>query len=248
MKLVSIITPVFNNEQTIRDCLYSLYRQTYLNIEHIVVDNCSTDNTLQIIEQISFPNRTIISEKDNGLYDAINKGIKVAKGDIVGILHADDFYLHHQVIEKIVSLFRSDYQGVYANLYYVNRENTSKIVRKWKAGEYQASDFLYGWMPPHPTCFVTKSVYEQYGLYRTDMGTAADYEWILRVMYKHRVPFEYLNDYIIAMRAGGMSNASVKSRIMANINDRKAWEVNQLKPYFFTLYLKPLRKIAQFLL
>ncbi|GAB4205401.1 MAG: glycosyltransferase family 2 protein [Bacteroidia bacterium] len=248
MKLVSIITPVFNNEQTIRDCLYSLYRQTYLNTEHIIVDNCSTDNTLQIIEQIPFPNRTIISEKDNGLYDAINKGIKLAKGDIVGILHADDFYLHHQVIEKVVSLFHSDYQGVYANLYYVNRENTSKIVRKWKAGKYQANDFLYGWMPPHPTCFVTKSVYEQYGLYRTDMGTAADYEWILRVMYKHCIPFAYLDDYIMAMRVGGMSNASVKNRIKANINDRKAWEVNQLKPYFFTLYLKPLRKIAQFLL
>ncbi len=247
MKLVSIITPSFNNEDTITDCLESLYNQSFPYIEHIIIDNQSSDKTLEIIEQYKYPHRTIISEKDNGLYDAINKGISHAKGDIIGILHADDFYTHLKVIETVVCLFNKEYQGVYANLYYVSRENTKKIIRKWKAGEYTMSSFLYGWMPPHPTCFVTRCVYEQNGLYRTDLGTAADYEWILRNMYKHKVSFKYLNEYIIAMRAGGLSNLSLKNRILANINDRKAWKVNNLHPYFFTLYLKPLRKIFQFI-
>ncbi len=247
MKLVSIITPSYNNAATIQDCLRSIYYQTYPYIEHIIIDNCSQDNTLSIIHQHPFQNRTIISEKDNGLYDAINKGITAATGEIIGILHADDFYTHNKVIEKIVEYVNTDYQGVYANLYYVNRDSTQKIIRKWKAGGYTSSSFLYGWMPPHPTCFVTKNVYKRNGLYRTDLGTAADYEWILRNMYKYNVPFSYLDDFIIAMRTGGLSNQSLKNRIDANINDRKAWEANQLKPYFFTLYLKPLRKIFQFL-
>lgn len=247
MKLVSVITPTFNNEDTIEDGLSSIYRQTYSNIEHIIIDNCSSDKTLQIINRIPYSNRIIISEKDNGLYDAINKGIKIAKGDIIGILHADDFYTHPQVIEKVIASIHQEYQGVYANLYYVNRRNRKKIVRRWKAGNYTLSSFLYGWMPPHPTCFVTKKVYEKYGLYRLDLGTAADYEWILRVMYKHRLPFEYINDYIIAMRTGGVSNQSLKNRWLANINDRKAWEINELTPKWYTLYLKPLRKIGQFL-
>lgn len=247
MKLISIITPTFNNEHTITDCLNSLYNQTYSYIEHIIIDNLSSDNTLKKIYQYKFTKRKIISEKDNGLYDAINKGINLASGDIIGILHADDFYTHSKVLENVSNLFKQDYQGVYANLYYVSKHNAKKIIRKWKAKKYTENAFLYGWMPPHPTCFVTKNVYEKNGLYRTDLGTAADYEWILRNMYKHKVPFEYLDEYIIAMRTGGLSNQSVKSRILANINDRKAWQVNHLKPYFFTLYLKPLRKIFQFI-
>ena len=247
MTLVSIITPVFNNESTIATCLQSLYQQTYPNIEHIILDNCSTDGSLSIIEQHSFHRRLIISEKDNGLYDAINKGIRLSSGSIIGILHADDFYRHAQVIEKVITLFHQEYQGVYANLYYVNKNNPQQIVRKWKAGKYHLNSFLYGWMPPHPTCFVTKKVYDTYGLYRTDLGSAADYEWLLRVMYKYKVTFEYLDDYMVVMRTGGISNQSLKSRIQAHINDHKAWTVNRLNPLFFTLYLKPLRKILQFI-
>ncbi len=246
MKLVSIITPTFNNESTIKECLNSLYHQSYTNIEHILIDNCSTDNTLDIIQQYKYHKRKFFSEKDHGLYDAINKGICLASGDIIGILHADDFYLNNSVIEKTVGLFHNEYQGVYADLYYVNRSDTKKIVRKWKAGKYEEKSFLHGWMPPHPTCFVTKQVYEKNGMYRLDVGTSADYEWMLRNMYKYKVPFEYLNEFIIGMRLGGVSNLSLKNRIQANINDRKAWEVNSLRPYFFTLYLKPLRKIFQF--
>lgn len=246
MKLVSILTSVFNNEQSISECLASLYHQSYSNIEHIIIDNCSTDQSLSILQNFQFKNRTIVSEKDKGLYDAINKGIKLANGEIIGILHADDFYCHSKVIEQVVALFQSDYQGVYANLNYVQRSNTKKIVRKWRTGKYQRSSFMYGWMPPHPTCFVTKSVYEKNGDYRLDMGTAADYEWILRNMYRYKVPFAYLDDYIITMRLGGVSNQNLKSRILANIHDRKAWKVNELKPYWYTLYLKPLRKIFQF--
>lgn len=247
MHLVSIITPTFNNQETIKDSLQSLYQQSYTHIEHIIVDNCSTDHTLRTIQEFPSANRKIISEQDNGLYDAINKGIQIASGNIIGILHADDFYTHPQVIEKIVALFHQEYQGTYANLYYVDRKHIQKKVRKWRAGHYTHRSFLYGWMPPHPTCFVTKSVYLKCGLYRTDMGTAADYEWILRVMLAQKIKFEYLDEYIITMRTGGVSNNSLKNRIAANINDRKAWQVNHLTPFCFTLYLKPLRKIFQFL-
>lgn len=244
---ISIITPVFNNANTIKDCLNSIYTQTYAqHIEHIIIDNCSTDTSLDIILSHHFSNRIIISEKDNGLYDAINKGIEKSTGTIIGVLHADDFYVHNQVLEHIVPMFSKDLQGVYANLYYVKRNEINTIVRQWKAGEYTHQSFLYGWMPPHPTCFVTKQVYEKNGLYRLDLGTAADYEWIIRNMFKNKIPFQYLDEYIIAMRTGGASNISLKNRLIAHLNDYKAWKVNGLNPYWFSLFLKPVRKINQF--
>ncbi len=247
LPLVSIITPTKNNARTISDTLYSIKNQSYKNIEHIIIDGLSSDQTLQITSKINTPLQKIIAEKDEGLYDAINKGISHASGEIIGILHADDFFTDNSAIEKIVTKIQSGYDGVYANLFYVDKNNTKKIVRKWKAKDYQTSSFLYGWMPPHPTCYVKKTIYEKFGTYRIDCGTAADYEWILRVMYKNKITFGYVPNFLVAMRVGGVSNQSLLNRINANKNDRKAWIVNNISPYFFTFWLKPLRKIGQFL-
>lgn len=243
---VSIITITYNSESTIKDTINSVLCQSYNDIEYIIIDGKSNDNTISIINSYSDKISKIVSEKDNGLYDALNKGIDLATGDIIGLLHSDDFYTSNLVIEKIVQQFQStNADGVYADLYYVNRENTQIINRKWKSGNYTHGKFLYGWMPPHPTFFVKRNIYQNFGKFNLTFVSAADYELMLRFIHKHKIKISYLPEFIIKMRVGGKSNASLFNRLRANKEDRKAWKINDLKPYFFTLYFKPLRKILQ---
>ena len=245
---ISIITTTYNSATTIEQTIQSVLNQSYTNIEYIVVDGGSTDGTLDIINRYKAQLGKIISEKDNGIYDAINKGIDLATGDIIGILHSDDFYMNSTVIEKIASTFNQNQcDGLYANLYYVDKDDTNKIKRKWNSGNYSEGAFLNGWMPPHPTFFVKKEMYTKFGKYNLQFATAADYELMLRFIHKHKIKLAYLNEFIVKMRVGGKSNNALKSRVTANLDDRKAWEMNGLKPRFYTLYLKPLRKILQFL-
>ena len=245
--LVSIITATFNSANTIADTMRSVEEQDYPHIEHIVVDGHSQDETLEIVQQ--YPHRaTLISEKDDGIYDAMNKGIRAATGDIVGILNSDDMYTDEHVISKVVKTFEDpSVQACYADLQYVDARNTSLVTRTWKSGDHHERSFYWGWMPPHPTFFVRKSVYDQVGLYNTHMHSAADYEMMLRIFVKQHMRVVYIPQFIVKMRTGGVSTLSLKNRIRANREDRKAWRINGLKPYFFTLYLKPLRKITQFL-
>ena len=243
---VSIITITYNSESTLADTINSVIQQTYPNIEYIIVDGKSIDNTLQIVNSFKDKIAHIVSEKDDGLYDALNKGIALATGDIIGILHSDDFYIHNNVIQNIVTLFNTtNSDGVYANLYYVDKNDTTKLFRKWISGTYKHGMFLNGWMPPHPTFFVKKALYNLHGSFNLEFKSAADYELMLRLVHKHSIKLAYLPEFIIKMRVGGKSNASIKNRIKANNEDRKAWKINGLKPYFYTLYLKPLRKISQ---
>ena len=243
---VSIITITFNSEATLKDTIESVINQSYPDIEYIIVDGKSTDKTLSIID--SYKNRIskVVSEKDNGLYDALNKGIAMATGDLIGIIHSDDFYTNDFVIEKIVkSIEDNNADAVYADLYYVDKDDTNKIFRKWKSGNYKHGMFLNGWMPPHPTFFVKRFVYEKYGTFNLNFISAADYELMLRFIHKHKIKLSYLPEFIIKMRVGGKSNVSLKNRIRANNEDKKAWKINGLKPHFYTLYAKPLRKIMQ---
>ena len=243
---VSIITITYNSEATIRDTIESVINQTYKNIEYIFIDGKSTDNTISIIKSYGENISTLISEKDNGLYDALNKGIALATGDIIGILHSDDFYTNFNVITNIVSSFdKSNADAVYADLYYVDKNNTNQIHRKWKSGNYKDGMFLNGWMPPHPTFFVKRIIYEKFGSFNSALTSAADYELMLRLIHKHKIKLVYLAEFIIKMRVGGKSNISLKNRIRANKEDRLAWKLNNVKPYFYTLYLKPIRKIVQ---
>jgi glycosyltransferase involved in cell wall biosynthesis len=244
---VSIITVTYNSSKTIEQTVQSVIEQTYPNIEYIIVDGLSTDSTLQIIDRYKNKISKLVSEKDNGIYDALNKGIALATGDVIGILHSDDFYIHKNVIEKVVSTFaKRDSDAVYADLYYVGETNTNKIIRKWRSGNYSDGMFVNGWMPPHPTFFVKRSCYEKFGKFNLEFKSAADYELMLRFIHKNKIKVAYLPEFIVKMRVGGKSNESIKNRLFANYEDRKAWEVNGLKPRFYTLYLKPLRKILQF--
>ncbi|HWY11919.1 MAG TPA: glycosyltransferase family 2 protein [Bacteroidia bacterium] len=245
---ISIITTTYNSASTIEQTIQSVLNQSYTNVEYIIVDGGSTDGTMDIITRYKSQLSKIISEKDNGIYDALNKGIDLATGDIIGILHSDDFYINSTVIEQVANTFNQNQcDGLYANLYYVDKDDTNKIKRKWHSGNYSEGAFLNGWMPPHPTFFVKKEIYNKYGKFNLQFVTAADYELMLRFIHKNKIKLSYLNEFIVKMRIGGKSNDTVKSRVTANLDDRKAWEANGLKPRFYTLYLKPLRKIFQFL-
>ncbi len=245
---ISIITIAYNSQETIADTIRSVSGQDYDNIEYIVVDGNSKDKTVEIVK--SFGNRVakFISEKDKGIYDAMNKGVKNATGDIIGILNSDDFYADSTVITDVVdAMKKSNAQGLYADLVYVNRDDTDKIVRTWKAGNYRHGKFLSGWMPPHPTFFVRRECYEKFGLYSLELRSAADYELMLRFIHKHQIRMIYLPRVITKMRLGGQSNMTIMNRIKANLEDRRAWRMNNLQPGPFTLTRKPLSKVLQFL-
>ncbi|HCQ28921.1 MAG TPA: glycosyl transferase [Flavobacteriales bacterium] len=248
MKKISIITVCYNSQDTLEDTIQSVLNQDYQNIEYIIVDGKSTDNTLKIIEKYQDKITKVISEPDKGLYDAINKGIKNASGEIVGIINSDDVLAYKSAVSDIAQTFeQQNCDAVYADLVYVKQNNLNSITRKWISGNYKHGKFLWGWMPPHPTFYAKKSLFEQYGYYSLQLKSAADYELMLRFIHKHKISLGYLPKTLVKMRVGGMSNASLKNRLAANQEDQMAWEMNNLTPYLFTPYLKPLRKVFQFL-
>lgn len=243
---VSIITVSFNASKTIRDTIESVISQKGVDIEYILVDGNSTDGTQDIIRSYGEKISKFISEPDNGIYDGMNKGVSLASGDIIGILNADDVYAYDEVLKDIISVFKSDVEGVYADLVYVAEDDLSKVKRTWVSKSYVHGSFRKGWMPPHPTFFVKREVYEKYGYYTLQLRSAADYEFMLRVIHKNEIKVGYLNKVIVRMRVGGTSNASLKNRVKANKEDKMAWKMNGLKPAPFTMIRKPLSKIGQF--
>ncbi len=237
----------YNSAATIEQTIQSVTGQSYTDIEYIIVDGCSKDDTLKIAERYKDKIAKIVSEPDKGLYDALNKGIAMATGEVIGLLHSDDFYVDSDVVKKYAQLFEKDRpDAAYSDLYYVDKTDTNKIVRKWKSGKYHQNAFINGWMPPHPTFFVKREVYKKYGHFNLDFKSAADYELMLRFIQKNKISLSYLPEFTVKMRVGGKSNVTVQNRINANLEDRRAWKINGLKPRFYTLYLKPLRKILQF--
>jgi glycosyltransferase len=245
---ISIITATFNSAKTIEDTIKSVLGQTYSDIEYIIIDGGSTDGTMDIVDKYKDKIAKIVSEKDGGIFDAFNKGIKLATGDVIGILNSDDFYADNSVVKNVVEKFMSSgTDTVYGDLVYVDPIETSKVRRHWKAGEYNRSKFKTGWMPPHPTFFVKNSLYDRYGVFNTWMKISNDYELVLRFLYKNNASTVYIPKVLVKMRAGGNSDGSIKKRYMANKEDRKAWKVNQLKAPFYFAVLKPMRKLGQFL-
>jgi glycosyltransferase involved in cell wall biosynthesis len=244
---ISIVTATFNSALTIKDTLECIQLQDYPFVEHIIIDGNSIDDTLKIVSEFSHIAK-VISEKDKGIYDAMNKGIGAATGDIIGILNSDDIYISNVILSKIANVFEDkSIDVIYADLQYVKHNNFNRVIRTWKTGEFNKKSFYYGWMPPHPTFFVRKRVYEKVGLFNTSLRSAADYEMMLRILLKYQIPSKYIPQVIVKMRSGGMSNSSLRNRIKANKEDRLAWKLNGLEPYFFTLYAKPIRKIVQYL-
>jgi len=245
---ISIITVVFNGAATINHCIESVLGQDYDSIEYIMIDGNSTDGTKEIIESYGDRIHKYLSEPDKGIYDAMNKGVKLATGDVIGILNADDFYAGNTIISDVArAIEKNQADACYGDLNYVDSNDESIVKRNWVSGRYKPNSFLLGWMPPHPTFFLRKKCYENFGNFRLDMGSAADYELMLRMIYKHGIKLAYIPKVIVKMRTGGVSNSNIKNRIEANKNDQKAWKINELKPWFFTLWLKPIRKITQFI-
>lgn len=241
----SIIVAVRNGAATIKDCIDSIMRQNY-PVELIVVDGASTDGTPDIVRQCGVECR-LVSEPDKGVYDAMNKGIALATGDVIGMLNADDFYASSDVLKKVVLAFSdASVDSCYGDLVYVGQSETSKIVRYWRSGRYDVRRFYRGWMPPHPTFFVRREVYEKYGTFNLNLGSAADYELMLRFLLKHGISTRYIPEILVRMRVGGMSNVSMLNRLRANKMDRDAWRINGLKPLSLTFLLKPLRKMVQY--
>ena len=244
---VSIITVCYNSAKTIEDTIKSVINQTYDNIEYIIIDGLSTDNTLEIVNKYQSNISKIVSENDKGLYDAINKGISLAAGDIIANINSDDFYIDNNVIADVVEKMLSEKSDtLYADLFYVDPINTNNITRNWISGIYKKGMFFKGWMPPHPTFFVKKSVYNKYGGFNLELKSAADYEIMLRFIHKNECSISYLPRVIVKMRTGGVSNSSLKNRIRANREDKKAWKINGIKPKPYTLIFKPLSKLNQF--
>lgn len=245
MQSISVITVCFNAQKTIGDCIESVRNQTLVS-EHVIIDGVSTDGTLDVVERYTRELAKVVSEPDRGVYDAMNKGVINASGDIVGILNADDMYYDDDVLLRVSRVFeRDDVDACYGDLVYVDLLATNRVTRYWKSSEYSENKFYWGWMPPHPTFFVRRSLYEKYGLFRLDLGSAADYELMLRFLLANKVKATYIPHIQIKMRTGGVSNVSMRNRILANKMDRKAWQVNGLEPYSWTLTVKPLRKLSQ---
>jgi len=244
---VSIITVTYNSGKYLEDCIESVIKQRYDNIEHIIIDGKSNDNTLAIIKKYESRISKWISETDKGMYDAINKGMVIATGDVVGILNSDDMLDSDDVITSIVNAFKEqDTEAIYGDLEYVDANDTNKILRIWKGRAFKRSRFRYGWMPAHPTFYIKRSLVEKFGFYENHYYTAADYEFMARYLYKNHVTTYYLPMLIVKMRMGGASNRNFRQRIRANRRDYLAMKRNKIPFAFIASILKPLIKVNQF--
>lgn len=242
---ISIITAVRNGAATLQDCLMSVHRQTF-PVEHIVIDGASTDATLEIAARHGEGIYRVVSEPDGGIYDAMNKGIHLAGGDVVGCLNADDFFLDEQVIATVAEAFRTlPIDALFADLVYVHPRNLQKIVRYYRGAGISAESFASGLMPPHPTFFVKRDCFEKFGYYKTDYRIAADFELLARLLYKHRLSYHYLPRVIIKMRTGGVSTRSLKSNLILNREILRACRENGIDTSILKVYWKYFTKIRQ---
>lgn len=245
--LVSITTPVLNGARTIESTIKSVLGQTYEKIEYIIVDGGSTDGTLDIVAKYRDKIAKVLLESRRGIYPAMNTGLKSAKGEIIGNLNSDDFYADENVIKTVVETMEKEKADVcWGDLVYVDRVNTNKIIRFWRSTEYKKGKFQRGWMPPHPTFFVRRRVYEKYGFFNLDFKIAADYELMLRFLEKYQLRSCYIPKIMIKMRKGGESNKSIINIIKANRESYRAWQINGLKINPLRILLKPLSKINQY--
>ena len=242
---MSIITAVFNRSKTISNAIKSVQMQEYSNISHVIVDGGSTDGTMDIIRELQSSNHIISSEPDEGIYDALNKGIKLADGDIIGLLHSDDFFSDELVISDVLAVFSDPkVQLVYGDLLYVDESIVTKVIRRWVAGSFHARKLRMGWMPPHPTVFVRKSVFDQFGMYDTAFKISADYDAMLR-FFQSGICCAYVPRVLVKMRVGGISNRGFKNIITKMKGDYRAIRKNGVGG-MGTLLMKNVSKISQF--
>lgn len=244
---VSIITSCFNRAATIRDAIESVLAQDYNAIEFIVVDGASTDGSLEIIREYEGCISTIISEPDHGMYEAINKGIRVATGDVIGLLHSDDFFYNNGVVSRIaerMKITRADF--LYGDGLFVDPDNTDKVVRNWIGGSYRLWKVRHGWLPLHPTCYIRREVVNRLGLYNESYKIAADSDLLLRYLITGGLTTIYLGEYIVKMRMGGLSTDSAKRKKMWD-EDIRVYASHGMAPTLTKLE-KMVWKVPQFVL
>lgn len=235
---ISIITVVWNNKETIKDAIESVLNQTYQNIEYIVIDGASTDGTVEILQSYGNKITKFISEKDKGLYDAMNKGIRLATGDIVGILNSDDFYIDEFVIEKVVKEFEEkQVDSVYADLVFVKPENLNKTVRYYDSSRCMPDKFKYALYPAHPTFFVKNKIYKKYGLFKTNYKIGADFDIMARFLYTNKISYSYIKEPLIKMRIGGVST-SFSSVWINSLEQLRVCRENDIKTNIFKIFMK----------
>jgi len=243
---ISLITVTLNAQNTIGRCIESVVAQNYSNLEYIVIDGASTDDTLQIIGRYPSLVSHLVSEPDNGIYDAMNKGIHLATGDVIGVLNADDFFAADDILKSTANIFNETNSDiVYGNLNYL--KPGGKVLRKWHSGSYKDGLFNWGWMPPHPTFYCRRVIFEKLGAYELGYGTAADYELMLRFLHLNKLNAKYLNKVMVNMVAGGVSNKNYRNRLLAWKYDFKAMGKNGVLFPLMCIIFKPLRKIFQYM-
>lgn len=236
---VSIITSCFNREATIGQAIESVLNQDYPDIEYIIIDGASTDKSLEIIQKYKDNVTKIVSEPDKGMYEALNKGIRLASGDIIGLVHSDDFLYAPNTISKIVTTFqKTNADFIYGNGLFVDPEKTDKVIRNWESGKYSKWKVKHGWLPLHPTCYIKKSCIDKLGLYDESYKIAADSDFLVRYLYEANLKVYYLNEYIVRMRMGGLSTDKKRRK--------KMWEedIRMYRSHGFNPTLTKIQKMA----
>lgn len=243
---VSLITVVYNGAATIRSAIESVIAQDYPDIEYIIIDGASKDGTPDIVREYGDGVSLLISEPDKGIYDAMNKGVRHATGDIVGILNADDMYAHPDVISAVVArLKETGADSLIGDLVFVRPDNLDKVVRYYSSKGFHLRRFERGDMPPHPTFFVKRSAYMEHGLFDTQYRITADFELMLRFLYKHRLSYCYLEKVMVKMRTGGVSDSGIKSKIALNKEIKAGLEANGIPTSMLKIYSKYFTKVFQ---
>ena len=246
---ISLITVTFNSDKTLRDTINSVLKQTYTNIEYIVVDGLSKDNTMDIVREYEpqFEGRMKwISEKDKGLYDAMNKGVRMATGDVVGILNSDDFFTANDVLEKVAAGFDEQTDAVYGDLHYVHPDDLQHSVRYYSSKIFKRNLMRMGFIPAHPTFYCRRECFDKFGYYKTDYKIAADFDLLLRFIYVTRIRIKYLPMDMVTMRTGGASTNGLKSR-MGGMNEHlRSLRENGVKSNRFILSLRYFYKITEY--
>ena len=244
---ISVITAVYNRARTLPNTLASIAQQQHRALQHIVIDGASSDGTLEILEAHRDALSALVSEPDQGVYDALNKGLTIASGDVVGFLHSDDVFAHSQVLQRIASAFEDEtVDAVYGDLQYVAQDDASHVIRHWSGGTHSLSRLHWGWMPPHPTLFMRRRVYEQFGYFDTSFEIAADYDHILRCLGSGKIRVAYIPEVLVKMSVGGISNRSLRHVLKKSGEDLRAMRKNSIGGVA-ALGWKNLSKVPQFL-
>ncbi len=244
---ISVITACLNSSAYIGECLRSVAEQDYHDVEHLVIDGDSDDNTVSVVRELNHPGLKLVSESDNGIYYALNKGLEQCTGDLIGFLHSDDFFANKYILSHLAEqIKRSEADGIYGDLQYVMRNRPEQVVRHWESGIYQPKNLFKGWMPPHPALYLKREVYENFGRFDTDLSISADYDFILRVLYEKNTTLDYLPEIVLKMRTGGVSNRNLKNILQKSREDLIALKKNGVKNRHKVLLMKNLSKIHQF--